>query len=61
VTLIISLGRDSIMTVAADGSVIATRRWVAPAGGRAHLFVTGHSVESPVRLRALRIWSRGQP
>ena len=50
---------DSTMTVTADGQRIAARRYAPPPSRRMHLFIMGHSVESDVRVRALRIWSIG--
>lgn len=60
VLMTISWRADSSMTVTAEDQPIATRRHAPPPNGRVHLFVMGHSVESDVRVRALRIWSIGR-
>lgn len=57
ILLTLSVGPRSTMSVTADGRLISSRRFVPPPSGRMHVFIMGHSVESDVRVRALRIWS----
>ena len=59
VTIVLNIRPDAMMTVTVDGALVSTRRWAAPRDGLMHLFVTGHAVESSVRVRAVRIWSTG--
>ncbi len=52
-------GADSMMTVYANGLRMARRRYVPTKDGRYRLFVFGHSVETAVRVRRLRVWGMG--
>ena len=45
------------MVVSANGMPISRGRFEPPPAGRMHLFIMGHSVESDVRVRALRVWA----
>ena len=60
VVMTITLRPDSTIAVTTDGRPIATRRLAPPPNGRLHVFIMEHSVESDVRVRALRIWSIGR-
>ncbi len=58
VLLTVTLRRDSTAVYAANGVRIASLRYVPPPSGRYHLLIMGHSVESDVRMRAVRVWAR---
>ncbi len=57
VLLSLTLLRDSTMVVAVNGTPIGTRRYTPAPSGEYHLFIMGHSVESAVRVRAVRVWT----
>jgi hypothetical protein len=59
VVMRIEYGADSMMTVFANGLRMARRRYVPTKDGRYRLFVLGHSVETAVRVRRLRVWVMG--
>jgi hypothetical protein len=46
------------MTVTINGAQMARRRYTPTSNGKYHLLIMGHSVESEVRLRRLRVWLR---
>lgn len=51
-------GADSSMVVTINGAQVARRRYAPTPDGRYHLFISGHSVETAVRVRRLRVWVR---
>ncbi len=58
VALRMTLGVDSLVTVFINGQQYAQRRYLPTPTGRYHLMITGHSVETAVRVRRLRVWRR---
>ena len=55
----VEYGADSVMTVFANGMRVASRPYAPTRDGRYRLFLWGHSVESAVRVRYLRVWGLG--
>jgi hypothetical protein len=58
VALRVSLGPDSLMTVFINGQQYAQRRYTPTPNSRYHLMIMGHSAETRVRLRRLRVFVR---
>jgi hypothetical protein len=56
----VEYGADSIMTVFANGMRVESRPYTPTPDRRYRLFISGHSVESPVRMRYLRVWRLGE-